>query len=281
MGNINIYGSCDFTPDGSIYEKVMIAGSGDIRGPLNCGSLTIFGSGDVLGSVRCEGDVLISGSGDINGDLTCKTLKIAGSGDIGGSVDCEKLEISGSGDISRNVEASGRVSISGSGDIGGDVKCGGDVALSGSGDVSGTVACRTLVISGSANIEKSVEVHKLEMSGSGDIKGDASCEEALISGSSSVSGLLNAESIVVELGEVDIGEIGCTTLTVRDKNCGGNKSLTCRVIEGDNISLIKTSAKTVRGRNVVVGDGCKIDTVEYSESLTVSDNAEVGKTVKL
>ncbi len=265
MANINIFGSNDFTPDGSLYEKVTIAGSGDICGPLNCCSLTILGSGDIHGPVTCEGGITICGSGDIHGPVwRCKSLKIFGSGDVNGPVTCED-----------------DITVSGSGNLNGPVDCKGDVTISGSGDVSGTVACRTLVISGSANIEKSVEVHKLEMSGSGDIKGDASCEEALISGSSSISGLLNAESIVVELGEVDIGEIGCTTLTVRDKNCRGNKSLTCRVIEGDDINLIKTTAKTVRGRNVVVGDGCKIDTVEYSESLTVIDNAEVSKTVKL
>ena len=277
MANINILGSSDFTPDGSLYEKVTIAGSGDICGPLNCCSLSILGSGDIHGPVTCEGDITISGSGDINGPIwRCKSLKIFGSGDINGPVTCE-----------------GDITVSGSGNLNGPVDCKGDVTISGSGDIWGTVTCRSLRVSGSANIDKSVEAHKLEMSGSGDIKGDVSCEEAFITGSSSVSGLLNAENIVIELGDITIGEIGCTTLTVRDSsrsapdiisklfNKSEHKIFTCRVIEGDDITLENTVSKTVRGRNVRIGKGCEIESVEYSETLTVDETAEVKNRVKV
>ncbi len=52
-------------------------------------------------------------------------------------------------------------------------------------------------------------------------------------------------------------------------------------IEGDSISLQCVKAQSVRGSDIVIGDMCIIDTVEYSGKLTVSKKAVVNNTIKL
>ena len=56
---------------------------------------------------------------------------------------------------------------------------------------------------------------------------------------------------------------------------GGTAELHTQLIEGDEITLEDTTAATVRGKTVVMGPGCNIGTVEYSESLRVADGATV------
>jgi hypothetical protein len=51
-------------------------------------------------------------------------------------------------------------------------------------------------------------------------------------------------------------------------------------IEADEIDLVATTAKMVRGREVKIGAGCDLARVEYSESLTVDPKAKVGEEVK-
>lgn len=57
------------------------------------------------------------------------------------------------------------------------------------------------------------------------------------------------------------------------------RKLTCESIEGQNITLYRTTAKLVCGEEVVVGPGCSIGEIRYSKSLTVHPKSQVGKTV--
>ena len=57
--------------------------------------------------------------------------------------------------------------------------------------------------------------------------------------------------------------------------------LTTGTIEGNRISLECTDAEIVRGQDVVIGKECKIGRVEYSGTLEIQDNAEVGQQVKV
>ncbi|HIC96284.1 TPA: hypothetical protein EYP12_06635 [Candidatus Bipolaricaulota bacterium] len=61
----------------------------------------------------------------------------------------------------------------------------------------------------------------------------------------------------------------------------GFGTLEAELIEGDEISLEWTRARTVRGKKIEIGEGCEIERVEYSEELRVSPGAEVKERVKL
>jgi len=46
-------------------------------------------------------------------------------------------------------------------------------------------------------------------------------------------------------------------------------------IVGDNIELIGISSKEVTGKNVIIGEGCNIDKVYYSETVRIDENSIV------
>jgi len=56
---------------------------------------------------------------------------------------------------------------------------------------------------------------------------------------------------------------------------GGN------LIEADEISLEATVAKMVRGKRVTIGPGCRIDQVEYTESLQIDPKSVVREQVRV
>jgi hypothetical protein len=52
------------------------------------------------------------------------------------------------------------------------------------------------------------------------------------------------------------------------------------LIEGDDIDLRFSQVKLVRGHNVTIGKGCRIDKVEYTGSLNIIDNGVVKEEVR-
>ena len=52
-------------------------------------------------------------------------------------------------------------------------------------------------------------------------------------------------------------------------------------IEGDEIIIEHTNAKTVTGRNVKIGEKCEIGLVQYSESIEISPKAKIGRCEKI
>ena len=52
-------------------------------------------------------------------------------------------------------------------------------------------------------------------------------------------------------------------------------------IQGEDISLQYVTTPKVSGKNIVIGDGCKIDLVEYKDVIVISPKAKVGKVNKV
>ena len=61
----------------------------------------------------------------------------------------------------------------------------------------------------------------------------------------------------------------------------GKNELTADVIEGDNVYLENTTARVVRGNNITIGQGCKIEMVEYKEDFKTEGKSEVGMDKKI
>jgi cytoskeletal protein CcmA (bactofilin family) len=57
--------------------------------------------------------------------------------------------------------------------------------------------------------------------------------------------------------------------------------LEAEIIEGDEIMLENTTAKIVRGNNVMLGAGCDIGTVEYKSNYVKNGDARVGTETKV
>lgn len=253
-----------------------------------------------------EIDLKISGTSEVNGG-EFRNIKISGSGKVAGDLRCNQFRSSGASRIigsleAENIHASGATNIAGeakfdSASISGSFSCekitdSKNLKLSGSCVVHGEVNLDTLESSGGFSAQGDVHSRKVKSSGGFKCDKDVEAEIFESSGSVQIGGLLNAETISICSGaDSRIGSLGGGTITI--KPCDDMNLLNgwlkikrsqgvtvVESIEGDTITLAYVRAKIVRGNNVVIGEGCVIDRVEYSENLDALDGT-VAESVKI
>lgn len=234
-------------------------------------TISISGSSSFAGGNY--GSVRISGSGKCTDPFTADSVRIAGSASLA-TVETGELRIDGSAKFSGRVSAE-KMSVSGVCKIEEDCEA------------------ANLQVSGSISARKGLRGTNGSVSGSIYVDGDMEFEQLTISGAAEVSGLMNAESLTIHLGgSCEIGEIGGSEIFVDvpprhasflAKLLGGFAvpTLKCGTIEGERIRLENTTCDTVRGKNVVIGPGCEIGLVEYSDELTVDPDSRVQRKEKM
>lgn len=223
-----------------------------------------------------------------------KTISISGSSSFSGGT-YDAIQISGSGKCAEPFTANS-VRVSGSSSLA-TVEAG-EMRISGSAKFSGRVSAEKMSVSGVCKIEEDCEAANLQLSGSMYARKGLRGTNGSVSGSiyvdgDEVSGLMNAESLTIHLGgSCEIGEIGGSEIFVDvpprhagflAKLLGGFAvpTLKCGTIEGERIRLENSTCDTVRGKNVVIGPGCEIGLVEYSDELTVDPNSRVQRKEKM
>jgi len=199
------------------------------------------------------------------------TISIMGEGKINGHVDCVNLKIYGEGEIDGDLKATSTVNIKGHTAFRGNLEAK-NVKIQGEVEVNGELIADEAVISGNISIN-----------------GDCNAEIFTLEGGLTIDGLLNADVLKINLyWPSNVHEIGGTEITVKKEAklsflglkdiimpSGANKKLTADIIEGDNINLENTQAKVVRGNNITIGSGCKIELVEYKDSFKNEEGAEI------
>lgn len=227
------------TMPGGEYGEVRISGAGKVQGALRCDTLHSSGAAKVLGDVDCTADTRCSGALKVEGLLRCGSLY------SDGSTHCTRLD------------------------------CACDVQASGSLVVEEQLDAALLHSSGALQAG-GIRCGDLESSGSLKVGGDVEAEQAHISGAVHIPGLLNAETVNIDAGGgVEIGSIGGSSIRILPAQGHGwsifrrGTTGTAQIgtIEGDDIELDHVQAQVVRGRRVRIGENCRIDRVEYSESL--------------
>ncbi|MBR5712077.1 MAG: hypothetical protein IKX54_00600 [Lachnospiraceae bacterium] len=232
---------------------------------------SIAGSGSLPGA-DYNGDIRISGSGRINGSAICDSFSIAGSGHVHGGLTCrESFHAGGSGHVDEDLtaesfSASGSVTVGGNAGIHGECSCSGSAKF-------GSLQCGELRVGGSLRSE-----------------GNISAENARIRGAVTCHGLINAETLDVEIGGDCYADcIGGSSITIKrgtsavgffSKLFGHAAGYTFNVtnsIEGDEIYLENVTAASVTGRIVKIGDNCKIGYVSYTEGIEISENSHVDR----
>lgn len=240
-------------------QTARISGAGRLPGG-EYDSIHISGSGKIDGNVACLEGFHASGSAAVLGSLSARDIHVPGSIHIQGDVRAESIAISGSGKID------GEASVSG-----------------------------VLRVSGSAVVRGPAHVHTLRASGSVRFEEGAECELFEVHGSFRVGGLLNAQKIEIEIGGVcEAGDIGGESVRAYRRGAAagsflgrlldkahGAHFLTAETIEADAVDLEATRAKTVRGRDVRIGDDCEIDRVEHSGTIEIAEGAVVREIVKV
>ena len=233
-------------------SDVKINGDGSLSGGTY-GAVTINGAGTVNGDIDCT-DYRVNGAGTHNGRLLAQSITVNGTGTFNGEVQANELNVNGDMSVRDGIGV-GKVSIKGNASFG------------------GSIASHEVIVRGF-------------MKTGGDCQSEAfDCEGAF-----TVAGLLNAGTVDIKLyGPSSAREIGGEKIIVRQPSGGGlssltqiftfwaEKRLTADSIEGDDVALELTTAKTVRGRNITIGEGCRVDLVEYSGTYVAAPGATVGE----
>lgn len=217
-------------------------------------------------------------------------MKISGAGAIGAG-EYDDVRISGSAKsegliLCKSFHLSGSFS-------GGEIECSEDFHVSGAGKFAGNIRAKEIHVSGAIKTEGSVKGKEIKLSGAIKTGGDVEAEEIKISGEVNCGGLINSERLYVNLDSTASStaeNIGGSKITIEKGKSGGffcrllkksGKFIVSESIEGDEISIEYTSAKTVTGRNVKIGEKCEIGLVQYSESIEISPKAKIGKCEKI
>ncbi len=230
---------------GGDYSKLLILGAGEVTGDVRTERVRSFGSGELHGRVEA-GSLLVIGSGEIDADLIAGRVKALGVLEVGGNMKAERLSVMGVCEVGGRMHAE-RLSSYG-------------VLEAGSVETGSFVARGAVEIEGLLSAD-SVELH---LGGSG---GHA---EEIGGGRIEVwrSNFGKRSPILKALTALLIINIGVA---------GSRRRFRAVSIEGDDVSLENTWAETVRGTRVRIGRGCRIDEVEYEETLVVHRKALVGK----
>jgi cytoskeletal protein CcmA (bactofilin family) len=250
----------------------------------------------ILGAGRIEGgkyeSINIAGSGEVTGDVVAKKIAVSGSGRVAGNLSADHVEASGSLNVRGSVKAK-RFSSAGSSSIDRDLNAQ-TVEWTGSGLVGENLKADSFVSRGAFRVAKTLEAGDIDV----ELNGDSSVgtiEGKTIqvrrglgqsSGRSASGGRGGSVSSSVSINEVTVNgrpSGGASFTYVSQSSSGkgaGNSRLEAGTISGDTIELENTDAQTVIGKNVTIGEGCMIDTVKYSKSISVHDKAKVNKQIK-
>ncbi|MFK7696592.1 hypothetical protein [Paenibacillus sp. HJGM_3] len=220
------------------------------------GELTINGIGGAAGGRYSRVD--INGVGTLNGDIEADTFRSNGHLKARGSI------------VANRLQSDGTMRIDGS-------------LRTEHGRVNGTV-----------KVKESVTGELLEMHGILTIADDCELEHLKLHGVFTIGGLLNAGRLDLDIfARCQAREIGGEIIRVRKTSGGKWKNLWKRlipafvpelhvsVVEGDDIELEATTASIVRGKRIIIGKGCSIGRVEYSEQLQVLPGAKVGEEINI
>ena len=241
----------------------------------NRNDLKINGSGNTTGGMFNY--VVVNGVGDINGDVDCISFKTNGASSLNGNLKSKSVKVNGSSSVKGNIDSE-------------------EIKINGSADFKGMVEAKESNIHGELNLTGNISSVIMDLRGWMKVSGDCNAETFSCQGGFSIVGMLSADDINIKLhAPCRVKEIGGEKITVEMgrgfafkkfiktifPSWDINRKLTADVIEGDDIELEATNAKVVRGNNIVIGDGCEIDLVEYKNSFNMNKNSTVKENKKV
>lgn len=213
-------------------------------------------------------DITIMGESHMSGG-GYGSIKILGTASTQEDIEAERIKVMGSGEF-RCVKA-------------------GEIKVTGEARFTGSLNVTTLDIYGSVNAYSTIKAQRIKIYGSLNASEEVSAEKFHAKGIIKLTSL-NADDIIIEPAEnCRVQEIGGEKVQVKPLGrfrlgfFGFNhpKRLESDTIEADWIELSNTTVRIIKGNQVVIGPGCKIETVEYRDSLVVDANSTVTNQVKV
>ena len=243
---------------GGEYEDVRINGSAKIEGSICCHSFACAGAAKGEGDLDCMEDFRCAGSTRVDGAIR------AGSAYVSGSLHCaslhgeDTLRIAGSAHVEDKLSG-GEIMASGRLQVGGDIEAESFQFSDGSCSPvsSGNLDCDGLLNAETVRIHVGARRHRVAAIGGGSVTVDGNLEDR------------------PEGDSVSFGLFGAFKRW--NKHPVGGSLTVDESIEADEVTLANTLCPLVSGRRVIVGPGCRIDLVRYSESVEIDPDAQVGR----
>lgn len=164
----------------------------------------------------------------------------------------------------------------------------GRINIYGTMKVSGSLQFDRFNLKGLTEICGNMAGELCDVKGELSVKGNCETERFHVTGCVDVSGLLNAGDIKLELRHdvSHVREIGGASITVKRKRRASffnrkKVKLIADLIEGDQVYLENTEAAVVRGKEVMIGPGCSIGTIEYKNKCECDDHSKVEEKTKM
>jgi cytoskeletal protein CcmA (bactofilin family) len=220
-------------------------------------------------------DIAVMGRARFDGDVVCRAFSCMGEAQLRGSLQ------------SRRTSVMGQTRVGGPADAG-------DFSVMGRMDCDAALRARRLSCMGELRVHGQVDAETVRVFGQLSVQGDCNVDDFHSRGTFDISGLLSVDNLRVRpYGPCRAGEIGGARIEVRRtggfldrvplvgwvRTCmfGRRRSrLEVESVEGDDVFLEDTDARMVRGARVRIGRGCRVGTVEFRETCTREQDAEVG-----
>jgi cytoskeletal protein CcmA (bactofilin family) len=223
-------------------------------------------NGDGTVSPGTYGSVLINGAGVISGELRCRELTINGTGRCAASVEADSISINGGATFEGPVRTS-------------EFKC------VGSTDVHAGMGVSRLKVRGKLSMDGGLAAGEVDLGGELRVGASATVDSLTGEGRFVVGDVLESARIELRIhGQSAANTVRCQTMRLRAPEgftavftAFADRRLVADTIEGGELELIDTTAKLVRGARVTLGEGCRIDVVEYSDVLQKLAGAQVGE----
>lgn len=270
---------------GGIYDTVTVAGSGRIEGDVDANLIKTAGSCRIDGDVKTK-ELKTAGSCRVSGDVRAERIKTAGSCTIEGDVHADEVKIAGTQSIEGSLKAK-EITSAGSLKVTNDVEA--EKFLSRGGfEIGGLLSAEEIKIELGGGRVTEIGGTRIEVRRRGRTFWGWRREPHVhmhISPERERVRVMMLEDIFEEIGRIGeeveraVGEgLGYAFGWPEGRGSG---YLEADTIEADEIFLENTKARVVRGKKIQIGEGCEIESVEYSESLEIAPGVKIKEQKKV
>ncbi|MGL5766920.1 MAG: hypothetical protein ACRCX8_14885 [Sarcina sp.] len=215
-------------------------------------------------------DVNINGIVKIQDDIIAQKMTCNGIAKVNGLVKIANLDIAGILKQSGNLEVE-------------------NLRVNGKINTMGNIKFNNLYGVGEVNATVNVVADIVRFNGNLSCGGDFTASEFNVKGGvKNIKGLLNSEIIDIEFMYGGyINEIGGSIVKIKKNrntkffNSLKSKILKINTIDADEINLEFSEVKTINGHNVIIGEGCFVEKVEYTGVLEISPTSKVKNIINL
>lgn len=251
--NFNEVGKCK----GGIFDNVNVTGTGKIEGNVKCSKFDSSGSAKVFGTTECN-EFFTSGLSKVEGNILASKVDISGLLKCTGNINSIEIDTGGIINVEGNIKSD---IIHGQGYL----------------KANNNIDCESINLNGILNCNGFLNCEEINIS----LNGISNFNEVGASRINIKKGHGNyckkfrmSEKKSINFEKVSSNLIGLGLLSIRTYT---ESKLFANIIEADEISLENSEIKVVRGKNIKVGKGCYIESLEYSESIEIDEDSIVAE----